>query len=73
MPKTGSSRLYEDLRATPRSKSSWGTRANRDFGTDMKRIRTKITVIGKSNNGFGLLLSKIVDCVRMGSSSVRKR
>ena len=64
MPKTGSSRFSEDLRAT---------RANRDFGTDMKRIRTKITVIGKSNNGFGLLLSKIVDCVRMGSSSVRKR
>ncbi|MBI5911220.1 MAG: hypothetical protein HY848_14870 [Betaproteobacteria bacterium] len=39
-------------------------RANRDFGTDMKRIRTKITVMDKSNNGFGLLLSKIVDYVR---------
>jgi hypothetical protein len=33
-------------------------RANRDFGTDMKRIRTKITVMDKSNNGFGSLLSK---------------
>jgi hypothetical protein len=28
-------------------------RANRDFGTDKKRIRTKITVMNKSNNGLG--------------------
>ena len=36
-------------------------RANRDFGTDEKRIRTKITVMDKSNSGLGLLLSKIAD------------
>jgi hypothetical protein len=40
------------------------TRANRDFGTDEKRIRTKITVMDKSNNGLGLFLFKIADCVR---------
>ncbi|MBI5911390.1 MAG: hypothetical protein HY848_15745 [Betaproteobacteria bacterium] len=28
-------------------------RANLVFGTDEKRIRTKITVMDKSNNGFG--------------------
>jgi hypothetical protein len=31
-------------------------RANRYFGTDMKRIRTKITVTDKSNNVLGLVL-----------------
>jgi len=36
-------------------------RANRDFGTDEKRIRTKITVMDKRKNGLGLLLSKIAD------------
>jgi hypothetical protein len=40
-------------------------RANHVFGTDEKRIRTKNTVIDKSNNGLGLFLYKIVDCVRM--------
>jgi len=40
------------------------TRANRDFGTDEKRIRTKITVMDKSNNGLGLFLYKIAACVR---------
>jgi hypothetical protein len=30
-------------------------RANRGFGTDKKRIRTKTTVIDKSNKGVGLL------------------
>jgi hypothetical protein len=34
-------------------------RANRDFGADEKRIRTKITVMDKSNNGVGLFLYKI--------------
>jgi hypothetical protein len=29
-------------------------RANRVFGTDEKRIRTKNTVMDKSNNGLGL-------------------
>jgi hypothetical protein len=40
-------------------------RANRVFCTDMKRIRTENTVSDNGNNGFGLLLSKIVDCARM--------
>jgi hypothetical protein len=48
-------------------------RANRDFGTDMKRIRTKITVTDKSNNGLGLVLYKIADCARMCFSSARNR
>jgi hypothetical protein len=48
-------------------------RANRDFGTDEKRIRTKITVMDKSNNGLGLSLFKIADCVRMCFSSARNR
>jgi hypothetical protein len=39
-------------------------RANRDFGTDEKRIRTKITVMDKGNNGLALFLYKIADCVR---------
>jgi len=42
-------------------------RANRVFRTDEKRIRTENTVMDKSTNGFGLLLSKIVDCVRTDS------
>jgi hypothetical protein len=49
------------------------TRANRDFGTDEKRIRTKITVLDKNNYGLGLLLSKIADCARMCFSSARNR
>jgi len=48
-------------------------RANRVFATDKKRIRTKTTVIDKSNHGLGLLLSKIADCVRMCFSSARNR
>jgi len=48
----------EDLRAA---------RANRVFCTDEKHIRTENTVIDKSNNGLGLLFSKIADCVRTGS------
>jgi len=48
-------------------------RANRDFGTDEKRIRTKITVMDKSNSGLGLPLYKIADCARMAFSSVRNR
>jgi hypothetical protein len=40
------------------------TRANRVFGTDKKHIRTKNTVMDKSNNGLRLLLYKIADCVR---------
>jgi hypothetical protein len=36
-------------------------RANRDFGTDEKRIRTKTTVTDRSNNGLGLFLYKIDD------------
>jgi len=39
-------------------------RANRDFGTDEKRIRTKITVMDKNKSGLRLLLSKIADCAR---------
>jgi hypothetical protein len=48
-------------------------RANRDFGTDMKRIRTKITVMDKSKGGLGWHLYKIADCARMCFSSVRNR
>ena len=48
-------------------------RANRVFGTDEKRIRTKTTVMDKSNHGLGLFLSKIVDCARMCFSSVPNR
>jgi hypothetical protein len=48
-------------------------RANRVFGADEKRIRTKNTVMDKIKTGLGLFLSKIADCVRTGSSSVRNR
>jgi hypothetical protein len=48
-------------------------RASHVFGTDEKHIRTENMVIDKSNNGLGLLLSKIVDCARMCFSSVRHR
>jgi len=37
------------------------SRANRVFGADEKRIRTKNTVMDKSNRSLGLLLYKIVD------------
>jgi hypothetical protein len=47
-------------------------RANRAFGADEKRIRTKNTVIDKSKSGF-VILSKIADCVRTVSSSARNR
>ena len=42
-------------------------RANRDFGTDEKHIRTKIAVMDKTKDAFGLLLFKIVDRARMVS------
>ena len=48
-------------------------RANRLFCTDKKRIRTEKTVMDKSNSSWGLIFYKIVDCIRMGSSSVRNR
>jgi len=38
------------------------TRANRDFYTDEKRILIEITVMVRSKDGLGVLLSKIVDC-----------
>jgi hypothetical protein len=37
------------------------SRANRGFGTDIKRIRTKTTVIDKSKSGLGLPLSEIAE------------
>jgi len=40
-------------------------RANRDFRTDEKRIRTEITVMDKSKGGLGWLLYKIADWERM--------
>ena len=36
-------------------------RANRDFGTDEKHIRTKIAVMDKTKDALGLLLFKIDD------------
>jgi len=48
-------------------------RANRVFGTDEKRIRTKNTVMDKNKYGLGLHLSKIADCVRICFSSARNR
>jgi hypothetical protein len=42
-------------------------RANRVFCTDEKRIRTENTVTNKNKDGSGLLLYKIVDCVRTDS------
>jgi len=36
-------------------------RANLDFGTDEKHIRTKIAVMDESKGGSGLVLFKIVD------------
>jgi len=47
-------------------------RANRDFRTDEKRIRTEITVIVKVKDSAGGLY-KIVDCARMSFSSVHNR
>jgi hypothetical protein len=48
-------------------------RANHDFGTDEKHIRTKIMVIDKDKHGLGVFLSKIVDWTRMCFSSVSNR
>jgi len=48
-------------------------RANPVFGADEKRIRTKNTVMDKTQNGLGWLLYEIVDCVRTGPSSARNR
>jgi hypothetical protein len=47
-------------------------RANRVFGTDEKRIRTKNTVICKTEDTAGVL-SKIADFARMCFSSARNR
>jgi hypothetical protein len=47
-------------------------RANRVFGTDEKRIRTKNTVMDKPKDALGVLI-KIADCVRTRFSSVRNR
>jgi hypothetical protein len=67
-------KLYTASQGLSRAKSEHCalTRANRVFGTDEKRIRTKNTVMNKSKNGFGGL-SKIADCVRMCFSSARNR
>jgi len=51
------------LRAAPRSKSSWGTRGNRVFCTDEKRIRTENAVTVNAKQGVEVLY-KIADCVR---------
>jgi hypothetical protein len=48
-------------------------RANPVFGTDEKRIRTKNTVMDKSNYGLELFLYKIADCARICLSSARNR
>jgi hypothetical protein len=40
-------------------------RANRDFRTDEKRIRTEITVMDKGRGGLECLLYKIADWERM--------
>jgi len=48
-------------------------RANRVFGTDKKRIRTKNTVMNKSNGALGWLFLKIVDGVRICFSCARHR
>jgi len=47
-------------------------RANRVFGTDEERIRTKNTVMDKPKDALGILI-KIADCVRTRSSSARNR
>jgi hypothetical protein len=47
------------LRAAPRSKSSWGARANRGFRTDEKRIRAENAVPEKSKSGLGWFLYMI--------------
>ena len=47
-------------------------RANRDFGTDEKHIRTKITVMVYTSHSARVSY-KIVDCVRMCFSSARNR
>jgi hypothetical protein len=56
----------------PRTKLR-AARANRVFCADEKRIRTENTVMDKSKDDTGLLLSKIADCVRMCFSSARNR
>jgi hypothetical protein len=56
-----------------RRKDLRAARANRVFGTDEKRIRTKNTVMDKSKGGLGWLLCKIVDCAWMRFSSMRNR
>jgi len=45
-------------------------RANRDFCTDKKRIRTEITVMVNSKHSE-VVLYEIVDCVRMCFSSAQ--
>jgi hypothetical protein len=65
--------LFAYIRRCARSDHCALARANPVFGTDEKRIRTKNRVIDKSNDGLGLLLSKIADCVRMCFSSARNR
>jgi len=47
-------------------------RANRDFCTDEKRIRTEIAVMVKNRDCAGFL-HKIVDCAGMRFSSLRNR
>jgi hypothetical protein len=47
-------------------------RANRVFGTDEKHIRTKNTVIDKTEDTAGVSY-KIIDCARTGLSSARNR
>jgi hypothetical protein len=42
------------------------SRAPTVFLVRIETIRTKNTVPDKDNNGFGLLLSEVVDCARMG-------
>jgi len=48
-------------------------RANRDFSTDERRIRTEIKVTNQTKSGSGWSLSKIVDFARMCFSSARNQ
>src|SRR5450759_741130 len=42
------------------------SRANRVFGTDIKRIRTKYAVMDKNKSDLGWISSKIGECARTG-------
>jgi hypothetical protein len=65
--------MYPPTSADVGTRRLRAARANRVFGTDEKRIRTKNTVMDKSKSGLGLVFIQDHRLCADGFSSARNR